>query len=117
MRTAMKSWSQAKINDKLLSMGVQWHYNPPMASHRGGIWERIIRSVRRILLSVAGQQTLDDETLNTLLIEAERIVNSRPLVPLTSDPNDREALTPNDLLILRSNATHILTALPEEYNR
>ncbi|CAH8551523.1 unnamed protein product [Dicrocoelium dendriticum] len=117
LRTAMKSWSQAKINDKLLSIGVQWHYNPPMASHRGGIWERIIRSVRRILLSVAGQQTLDDETLNTLLIEAERIVNSRPLVPLTSDPNDREALTPNDLLILRSNATHILTALPEEYNR
>lgn len=56
-------------------------------------------------------QTLNDEELRTLFAEAERIVNSRPLAPLNADSIDRLALTPNDLIILRSNATGILPAL------
>ena len=47
----------------------------------GGTWERLIRSVRNALeplLSKVGSQ-LDDETLRTLMIEVECIINSRPL--------------------------------------
>lgn len=118
LRSITRGWSQGKINDKLLSLGIEWHYNPPLASHRGGVWERLIRSVRRVLLSIVTQQTLNDEAMYTLFVEAERIVNSRPLVPLNMDSNDRIALTPNDLLILRSNSTGLLPAsLTEGYNR
>ncbi|CAH8630974.1 unnamed protein product [Dicrocoelium dendriticum] len=108
LRAATKEWSQRRINDKLLCLGVQWHFNPPASSHRGGVWERIIRSVRRVLLSIATQQVMCEEALRTLLVEAERIINSRPLVPLTSDPTNRQALTPNDLLILRPSASGLL---------
>ena len=38
------------------------------------------------------------------LLEAERIVNGRPLTPISSDPTDLEVLTPNKVLLLRGNA-------------
>ena len=44
---------------------------------------------------------LATDTLQTILIEIEAIVNSRPLIPITFDPKDDEPLTPNHLLLLR----------------
>ena len=41
--------SQSLINDRLRKQYIEWHFNPPAASHMGGVWERLIRSVRRIL--------------------------------------------------------------------
>ncbi|OON23844.1 hypothetical protein X801_00239, partial [Opisthorchis viverrini] len=79
------------------------------ASHRGGIWERLIRITRRILRALLGDRLVDDERLQTALIEIEKILNERPLVKLTSDPNDYAARTPNHLLLLSadpSTASH-----------
>ena len=68
-----------KIYNRLRQKGVTWHFNPPLVSHAGGVWERIIRSIRRILTALTTEQTLDDETLSTLLAEVERMLNDRPL--------------------------------------
>ena len=48
-------------------------------------------------------QTLTEESLVTLMCEVENIVNGRPITPVSDDPNDLNALTPNHLLIMRSN--------------
>ena len=69
----------------------------------GGAWERMIRSIRRILAALMTTQTLTDEALTTLMAEVEGIINSRPLVPVIMDPKDMEPLTPNHLLLLRGN--------------
>ncbi|KAL3987991.1 21S rRNA GM methyltransferase [Sarotherodon galilaeus] len=64
--------------------------------------ERLIKSVKKILNVTLRLQTLDEESLHTLLCEAEAIINSRPITKASSDPNDVEVLTPNHLLLLRN---------------
>ena len=103
LRNALKEWNQSHINDYLRQRDVQWTFNPPAASHMGGSWERLIRSVRRILSSLLTSQSISDEVLLTVMAEAESIVNSRPLVPIIFQPGE-ELLTPNHLLLLRGNA-------------
>ena len=96
-----------KIKDFLIENGcdwIGWKRNPPTASHMGGVWERQIRSVREILNSLLKNHghILNDESLHTLLLEAEAIVNSRPLtVDNLNDPN-AIPLSPTQLLTLKS---------------
>ena len=54
-------------------------FNPPAASHMGGVWERAIRSVRKVLNAILKEQALDDEGLQTLLCDIESIINGRLL--------------------------------------
>lgn len=109
----IKSWDKQKLNDKLLEHEIEWQFNPPSASHRGGVWERLIRSVRRTLNSIVSGQTLNDESIITLFTEIERILNNRPLVPLRTDIRDLKVLTPNDLLMMRAVEPMIQTASTE----
>ena len=92
------------VHEAMLRRGIEWKFNPPGASHFGGSWERLIRSVRKILGAILGQQRLDDEGLQTLLCEVECILNSRPLTHVSSDAGDLEPLTPNHFLHLRGGA-------------
>ena len=64
----------------------------------------MIRSVRKILGALLKEQLVNDETLSTLLSEVERILNDRPLTPLSDHLDDPEPLTPSKLQFLRSNA-------------
>ncbi|KAI2645449.1 Pro-Pol polyprotein [Labeo rohita] len=101
LKEALKSWNVEQIECSLLQKGVKWTFNPPAGAHHGGVWERLIRIVKRILLSVTNQQHLDDEGLATVMCEVESILNSCPLTTLSDDPNDLEPLTPNHLLQLK----------------
>ncbi|XP_070548362.1 uncharacterized protein [Ptychodera flava] len=83
---------------ELLMREIEWEFNPPTASHMGGVWEREIRTVRSILVSLLRNQVLDDERLDTIFAEVENVVNSRPLTVVSDDSRDAPALTPNDLL-------------------
>ncbi|XP_071482161.1 uncharacterized protein [Diadema antillarum] len=99
---------RTKVKDVLLRDGcdfVEFKFNVPSASHMGGAWERLIRSVRTVLdglLNHAGSQ-LDDESLRTLMHEAAAIVNSRPLtIDDLSDPAHPAPLTPNQLITMKT---------------
>ena len=54
------------------------------------IWERQIRTVRKVLDGVTKQQTMDDEGLATVMCLAESIINGRPLTVASDDVNDLE---------------------------
>ena len=83
---------------------VRYKMNHPHSSHMGGSWERMIRSIRNVLsvlLSTHGYR-IDDEQLHTFMVEAEAIVNSRPITYLSSDVADSLPITPQQLLTLKS---------------
>lgn len=57
-----------------------------------------------------GSVLLTFEELSTLLVQIEACLNSRPLYPLTEDPNDLQPLTPGHFLIGAP-----LTAPPDDH--
>ncbi|XP_076278391.1 uncharacterized protein LOC143208143 [Lasioglossum baleicum] len=79
--------------------GISWKFNPPSAPHFGGIWEAAVKSVKHHIRRVIGEQRLSFEELATLLTGIEACLNSRPLQPLSDDPEDPAALTPGHFLI------------------
>ena len=105
---ALNEMDQEKIKSSLLKEQCDWitfKMNVPSASHMGGVWERQIRTVRNVLSSLLqhNSEQLDDESLRTLMCEAEAIVNSRPLtVNQLTDPDSPEPLTPSHLLTMKS---------------
>ncbi len=74
LREALSSSNQAKIQGVLGQKGIKWSFNPPAGSNYGGVWERVICMLRKILTAVLQQQMLDDDGFHTILCEAEAIL-------------------------------------------
>lgn len=85
----------------MANQGVQWHFSPPLAPHMNGLIERNVRSFKHHFYRVTENQILTIEELFTLTAQIEGILNSRPLLTLTEDPNNLEALTPGHFLVGR----------------
>ena len=100
----LKGLDQEKITNHLTDRNIIWKFNPPHASHRGGIWERLIRAVRKILNSVAGRQSMDEESLWTYLTQAERIINDRPLTAVREGVGEPTPIRASDLLQPKSSS-------------
>ena len=89
------------IRDYLQGTHATWIFNPAHSSHMGGVWERMIGVARRILdsmLSNTDNKVLTHDVLNTFMAEVSAIINSRPLVPVSTDPEAPLILTPAMLL-------------------
>ncbi|XP_033760782.1 uncharacterized protein LOC117342685 [Pecten maximus] len=89
------------VKDFLSTHGATWVFNPPHASHFGGIWERMIGVSRRILDAMLLEnkgKDLTHEVLTTLLAAVTAIINARPLVPVSSDPEQPFILSLSSLL-------------------
>ena len=88
LRDAISYWNKEKIHNSLLQKNIKWSFNLPYGSHFGGIWERCIRTVRKILQALLREQIIDDERLLTLMCEVESIMNGGSITTVSGDPND-----------------------------
>lgn len=106
LRKSFEEIDQEQVRKCALKLQVEWSFNPPYASHMGGIWERLIRTVRKVMSGLQNMGSrLSDEMFETLLCEVESIVNGRPITKVSDDVNDLECLTPNHLLMLQGQAS------------
>lgn len=87
----------------------KWRFNVPRAPWRGGIWERLVRSVKSSLKKSIGTGSLTRRELETGLIEIESCINNRPLTFVSDDPECHEALTPSHFLIGRADSHRSVT--------
>lgn len=81
---------------------------PTQVPHFGGLWESAVKRAKYYLRRAVGSHLLNFDELHTVCCQAEAIINSRPLTPLSTNPDDLRALTPAHFLVGRP-----LTAITE----
>ncbi|XP_043064096.1 uncharacterized protein LOC122320086 [Drosophila ficusphila] len=91
--------NQDAITEFAATRGITFSFIPPRAPHFGGLWEAAVKSAKGLMVKAVGSAVLRQDELNTVLVEVEAILNSRPIVVDSSNPNDGEAVTPDHLLV------------------
>ncbi|XP_037899199.1 uncharacterized protein LOC119643790 [Glossina fuscipes] len=82
------------IFNECASRGIIWKTIPPRSPHFGGHWEAAVKSTKFHLKSILQDAKFNFFEFNTLLIQIEAVLNSRPITPVPESPNDEPALTP-----------------------
>ncbi|XP_061728118.1 LOW QUALITY PROTEIN: uncharacterized protein LOC133533173 [Cydia pomonella] len=95
------------ISEFAAGQGMKFKFAPAYAPNFNGYAEAGIKSAKFHLKRILGNTHLTFEELSSLFSQVEAILNSRPLCPLSSSPNDFYPLTPGHFLICRP-----LTSLP-----
>ncbi|XP_030767500.1 uncharacterized protein LOC115891216 [Sitophilus oryzae] len=106
----------AYLGNKLADENIFWHFIPANSPTFGGLWEAGIKSAKHHIKRVIGNTPLTFEEFGTFLVQIEGILNSRPLCPLTEDPEDCASLTPAHFLngrTITSTPQHNLTDVAE----
>ena len=91
--------NSVKANDFAVKDGIAWNFNPPALPHMGGVWERIVRTVKRVLYSMIKKTVFTDFQFITIFAEIKNIINNRPLTNVSDDFDDLEVLAPHHFLL------------------
>ncbi|XP_067270804.1 uncharacterized protein [Pseudorasbora parva] len=94
-----------ELQVQLAKQQIQFRFNPPSAPHFGGTWEREVKSIKTALRVILREQSVPEPVMQTLLVEVEGILNSKPLGYVSSDIADLDPVTPNLLLMGRHDAS------------
>ncbi|GFT26886.1 integrase catalytic domain-containing protein [Trichonephila clavipes] len=72
----------------LVDENINWKFLPPRAPNFGGLWEAGVKSFKFHFKREAGNSRFTYEEFLTIMTQIERILNSRPLTPLSTDIDD-----------------------------
>ena len=95
------------IRNFVISRFIEWHLNLPLVPWYGGFFEKLVESVKELLIKDLKGRRFSYEEMQTVLFECESILNNRLLTSIyTTDINS--CLTPNHLLygrLIQSSST------------
>ena len=90
----------AEFQNALRHKGINWEFIPLYAPAQGGAWEAMVKQFKLVRYQIldASPRKLNFLELLTYTGSAVRIINERPLGPLSDDPMDFTVVTPASLL-------------------
>ena len=96
---ALKNMNRDAINEFGISNRLEWEFGAPDAPWRNGCAEALIKTVKKSIKTVIGEQVLQFSEMQTILFEVSSLVNSRPIGSYPTSHEDGVYLSPNDLLL------------------
>ncbi|GFR06637.1 integrase catalytic domain-containing protein [Trichonephila clavata] len=84
------------VQDLFSTHGITWKYIVEKGAWWGGFWERHFRTIKTCLRKIIGRSSLSLNELETVFVEIEAMINSRPIY---DDPSEPSPLTPAHFLI------------------
>ena len=79
--------------------GIKWSFTTALAPWQGGFYERLVGMVKRSLRKAIGRKGFTLDQMVTILVEIERVINSRPLTYVYGDFESRFTLNPSYFLV------------------
>ena len=79
LKSLVRQLDDSRIKQSISNKGISWHFNPPSAPHFGGFHETMIKAAKRAMHAILRNADVTDEELMRAMIDAEGLINSRPL--------------------------------------
>ena len=109
-KEVVKIVGSQEVQRYLTNKRVIWKFIVEKAPWWGGFWERLIQSVKRSIKKTVGRSSLNYDELNTLVVEVESLINSRPLTYIYDDEESiSHPLTPSHLI-----SGHKISTMPND---
>ncbi|UYV72942.1 hypothetical protein LAZ67_10001239, partial [Cordylochernes scorpioides] len=86
------NWKKIVLDQNLHK--ISWKFIPPTAAWWGGWWERLIRSIKDLLVRILGHSSVYYEEMSTILCDVEATINSRSLTYIHEDSDSLIPLSP-----------------------
>lgn len=86
-----------RLQDHLAKEDITWKFRLFRSPLWGGMYERLIKDVKKTLYKTLGRTTLSFQKLE-VIINIEKHLNNRPLTYFESDGGGEQVLTPNVLM-------------------
>ena len=98
LRECIKKKNTFNIAFEIANKGIKRRFNLPSAPHQAGSWEKLFLIFKRVLYTILGIRHLT-YVLNTIFCLVEHALNARHLTPVSANPSDLGAITPNFFLL------------------
>ena len=90
--------NDTSLANAMATKGITWKTITPYAPWQGAFYERLIKSVKHSLYKILQKSVPTVEELQTLLVEVEGSLNTRPLTYQEEQPDDFIILRPIDFI-------------------
>ena len=75
IRAAREAWLREGLEDKLSDKNLTWTFGPAHCGHYGGVWERLVGMVKRMVKATTGNEPLHPDMFETTLVGITGVMN------------------------------------------
>ena len=94
LKSAIKEWAGIDLSSKQGLNGIAWQYSPAHSGWWMGFCERLVGMMKKIMIMILKEDSLNIETFTTVIKQIAFILNSRPITSNSGEFEGIQALTP-----------------------